>query len=257
MIEQPDSGDAPRDIAHLAATWQDHPVVRLALFGAAFACGLVAIDVAEPPRADDLRFLWMTVVPFAFAFVVRHAAWPVAAVAAYYVGTMAPNAAYDVPLPALGRMQPEFPGMTAMAGMGIVWTVWGFRAGYAAATPPPVYGRRRARWLRTRLVAATIVYALGFAPILLTTDRGLIGPSLAWLALAPLLLAPLAPARLWPFAAGLVAALVVGWQLWTGVSPDWWLPVAVAGVAFAASFAWAMVGVGFLLAGAVERLRER
>lgn len=255
MFEQSDGADAPRSIENLAATWQDHPAVRLVLFGAAFACGLVAIDVADPPRADDLRFLWLAVVPFLLAFVVRHAAWPVAAVAGYYVATMAPNV-NDRPLPALGSMQQLFPGMTALAGMGIVWTVWGFRAGYTAAPLPPVVGRRRARWFRLRLFAATIIYALGFVPILVAADWTPIGPTLGWLALAPLVLAPLAPARLWPFAAGLIAPLATGWVLWPMLPPDWRLPVVAAAVTFVASLAWATAGVGFLIAGAVERWGE-
>lgn len=256
MSEHPDSPDASEPIARFAATWQDHPVVRMVLFGAVFAFGLVAIDVSDPPRADDLRFLWMAVVPFALAFVVRHALWPVAAVAGYYVGTLAPNAAYDQPLPMLGAMQPEFPGMTALAGMGIVWSVQGFRAGYAQAVPPPVAGLRRARWLRARVLAATAIYALGFAPILMSGTGGLTGASLGWLVLGPLVLAPLAPARLWPGVAGLVASVVAGWLLWGAMPPDWRLLVAAAGMLFAGTFAWTMAGTGFVLVGAIERLRE-
>lgn len=252
MVEQPDSPDATQSLAHFAATWQDHPAVRLALFGAAFAVGVVAIDVSDPPRADDLRFIWMAVVPFALAFVVRHQAWPVAALAGYYVATMAPNVD-DRPLQALGTMQQLFPGMTALAGMGIVWTASAFRAGYAETTQPPVVGQQRPRGLRWRLLAATAVYALGFAPILLTNASGLIAPSVFWFALAPLALAGLAPARLWPFAAGLVAALATGSLLWTTVPPDWRFAAVAGSVAFASSLAWAMAGTGFVAAGAVGR----
>ncbi len=256
MIEQPDTPDMSDPMTRLAATWQDHPVVRMVLFGAVFAFGLVAIDVSGSPRTDDLRFLWMAIVPFALAFVVRHRLWPVAAVAGYYAGALVPNAVYDEPLPLLGTMQPDFPGITALAGMGIVWTVQGFREGYAMAAPPPVAGPYRAYRLRERVLAAAVVYALGFAVILPATSSSLSAPVLVWLVFAPFLLSLLAPAWLWPGVAGLVASVAVGWLLWTSFPPAVRLPVAAAGTLFLGTMAWTMAGRGFDLAEKTERLRE-
>lgn len=241
--------------ASWSASWQDHAAVRLVLFGAVFACGLIAIDVAAPPRADDLRFLWLAAAPFALAFVVRLALWPVAAVVAYHVGTWAPNAAYDRPLPSLGDLQALFPGMTAIAGLGIVWTVWGFRAGYGERTGPPVFGRAPVRGLRLRLLAATALYAAGLGVLLAMREAPGWWPALTWLALGPLALAPLARARLWPFAAGLVAAVAAGvlaTDAWTRTVAVFDLPAAARGwvvagmVAVAAALAWALAGIGFL-----------
>ena len=65
MIHDSEGHDASDPVGRLAATWQDHPVARMVLFGAVFAFGLVAIDVSDSPRADDLRFLWMAVVCYA------------------------------------------------------------------------------------------------------------------------------------------------------------------------------------------------